>query len=297
MALTRSCIQSKETLMADDLVLTPGGFRSKSLVHAFEPDHGLTLLDSGDFADVELATGKSAVITKPSSARSEFRAHGPTGAGSPSLRPTPALPSGWQIYAWWDSDGKSITYFGTDWVVPPAPKVSSGQTVFIFNGIQNTGANYGILQPVLQWGSSAAGGGAYWSVASWYVTSGGQAFHTKLVRVNPGDKLQGVMTQTSVSGSKYDYDSAFHGIANTTLKVSKIAPLHWANETLECYGMEVCSNFPNTGDTDMSAIEIRIGSTHPKLKWTPVDAVTNCKQHTVVVNDANPHGEIALHYN
>ena len=46
------------------------------------------------------------------------------------------------------------------WQVPPPPSVQdSGEVVFLFNGIQNYGTNFGILQPVLQWGVSAAGAG------------------------------------------------------------------------------------------------------------------------------------------
>jgi hypothetical protein len=153
--------------MSDDLVLTPGGFRPKSFVNAIEPGHKLTVLETGLFAKVELATNKTTEITKPPTLTAQFAVHGPEGAPKGHLAPPPgALPNGWQTYAWWDSSDKSITYFLTDWVVPPAPSTSSGQTIFLFNGIQNTGTNYGILQPVLQWGSSAAGGGTYWSVAS-----------------------------------------------------------------------------------------------------------------------------------
>ena len=88
------------------------------------------------------------------------------------------------------------------WTVPPAPSTDSGQTIFLFNGIQNYGTNYGILQPVLQWGPSAAGGGSYWSIASWYVTSGGDAFHTTLIQVDEGDVLIGLMTFTGQPGRR-----------------------------------------------------------------------------------------------
>jgi hypothetical protein len=102
----------------------------------------------------------------------------------------PALGSGWIAYTYWNNGtGKSITSFKTRWVVPPAPVNDDGQLIYLFNGIQNYGYNYGILQPVLQWGASPAGGGSYWAVASWYVTSLGAAFYTPAVKVNPGDTL------------------------------------------------------------------------------------------------------------
>ena len=283
--------------MTDDLVLTPGGFRPKGFVNAIEPGFGLTLLDTGEFAKLELATNKVTHFAKPPALKAQFAAHGPHGGPTGHLAPPPgALANGWQTYAWWDSVNKSLTYFSTEWTVPPAPSTSSGQTIFLFNGIQNTGTNYGILQPVLQWGVSAAGGGSYWSVASWYVTSGGQAFHTNLVKVNAGTKLQGIMTETGASGSHYIYSSTFHGIANTTLPVNNIALLHWANETLECYGLTKCSDFPAATDTAMEEIEIKIAKTHPTLKWAPVNAATSCGQHTTVASNANPKGKVELYY-
>ena len=285
--------------MNNDLVLTPGGFRSKQLVNAIEPGHALNLLETGEFAKVEIASKKViARFAKPPALQAQFAAHGPNGAPKGSLAPPPgpSLPNGWQTYGWWDSGANSLSYFLTEWIVPPAPATSSGQIIFLFNGIQNTGANYGILQPVLQWGVSAAGGGAYWAVASWYVTSGGQAFHTNLVQVQPGAKLKGLMTQTGASGGHYNYSSTFQGIAHTTLPVNNIAVLHWANETLECYGLTKCSDFPATPGTLMGDIDIAIGKKHPKLNWTPVNAATSCGQHTVVASNANPNGKVDLFY-
>jgi hypothetical protein len=285
--------------MTDDHVLTPGGFRHKSLVHPIEPGHAVTRLDTGEFAKVHLATKKTLKFTEATGQLAQFAAHGPAGSPKGSKAPPPgALPNGWQAFASWDSGDQSITYFATEWTVPPAPATSSGQIVYLFSGIQNAGANSGILQPVLQWGESkTAGGGPYWTVANWYMTSGGQAFHSSnLVRVSPGDKLKGVMTQTGVSGASYDYSATFDGIANTTLPVSNIARLHWANETLECYKLTKCSDMPATSDTAMAAIEIRIGSAHPPLKWTADNAITGCGQHTVIASNANPGGSVELHY-
>src|SRR2546429_6181885 len=99
-----------------------------------------------------------------------------------------------------------------------------------------------IYQPVLQWGPSAAGGGSYWSVASWYV--GGQdgvAFHSNLVRVNPGDVLVGVMSQTGQAGSLFSYACDFVDIANTGLSINDVQELTWNIETLEAYGGQQCS--------------------------------------------------------
>src|SRR5215470_726147 len=135
---------------AQGLVLTPGGYRHPSLVHRVEPGHALQFArEQARF--VNLST-KAAIDVPRADA---------------SLAVVPALGSGWIAYAYWNNGtGNSLTSFRTIWKVPPPPKTDSGQTIFLFNGIENYGANYGILQPVLQWGPSTAGGGSFWTIAS-----------------------------------------------------------------------------------------------------------------------------------
>lgn len=266
--------------VAEGHVVTPGGPRHPSLVHAVPPGHAVDL--SGDAAQlVELSTDRRIAVAPP----------------APEADPAPALGSGWIAYAFWSNGtGTPLSSFRTSWRVPEAPQSQDGQTIFLFNGIQNGGANFGILQPVLQWGPSAAGGGAYWSVASWYVTEGGQAFHTTLVRVSSGDALVGVMTLTGSSGGSFDYVSQFAGIAGTLLTMQGIAELTWCNETLEAYSVAQCSDYPDVDATRFGEISIETGGKPPRLAWTAENAVTDCGQHAVVVSNANPGGEIDLYY-
>jgi hypothetical protein len=170
------------------------------------------------------------------------------------------------------------------------------QIIFLFNGIQNYGNNFGILQPVLQWGFSAAGGGPYWAIASWYVTSKGQAFHTPLVRVGIGDTLLGLMTLTGKSGSNFNYNCEFKGLAGTTLPVQNIAELLWCNETLEAYTLTQCSDYPSTNHTAFQEIGIQTASDVPTLRWTPVNAVTDCGQHVEVLSNSGTAGGVNIYY-
>src|SRR5205823_6555965 len=103
-----------------------------------------------------------------------------------------------------------------------------------------------ILQPVLQWGVSAAGGGPYWSVASWFVDSSGHAFHTTLVPVSVGDVLVGEMLLTRRSENAFTYVAQFQGIAETSLEIQSADELVWCNETLEAYSITACSDYPDT---------------------------------------------------
>ena len=264
----------------DEFVLTPGGYRHQSLVHQVEA--GVAVNVATDV--IRLMRNTNVIEEIPAS---------PTAPGT-----VPALGSGWITYFYWNNGtGTPVSSFKTMWQVPPPPSVQDpGEVVFLFNGIQNYGANFGILQPVLQWGVSAAGGGAYWSVASWYVTSGGQAFHTNLVRVNPDDTLIGVMTKTGQNGTAFSYTSQFQGIAGTELPVQNIAELMWCNETLEAYGINAAGNYPNTPLTEFTEINIRTGAAVPAITWTPVDRVTDTGQHGVVDSNSASYGEVDIFY-
>jgi hypothetical protein len=217
--------------------------------------------------------------------------------GNVSLLPgkVPALGSGWIVYAGWTNNtGSPIATFRTTWVVPPQPATQSGQTIFLFNGIQNSTMIY---QPVLQWGPSAAGGGNFWAVASWYADGqGGQAFHSQLIPVAAGAVLIGVMQLTGQSGSNYSYNCSFQGIANTQLPIQNVEQLTWANETLEAYGLTVCSDYPNTDKTGMTAISLQTNAGNPPLAWSPVSAFTDCGQSCVVVSNSPTNGEVDLFY-
>ncbi len=268
----------------EDFVLTPGGFRNRTLVHPVET--GVALDANPEEDSLRLLDAKGGEVVKEV----------PAAPAAPGAVPT--LGTGWIAYALWNNaTGKPVSSFKSMWQVPPPPsKSDAGATIFLFNGIENSGANLGILQPVLQWGSSAAGGGSYWSVASWYVTSGGQAFHTNLVRVNEGDTLIGVMSLTGQSGGSFSYTSEFQGIANTQLPVQNIAQLTLCDVTLEAYGINACGNYPNAPLTQFTEINIRTGSTVPPVKWGPVNRVTDCGQHAAVVSDSASYGEVDIYY-
>jgi len=254
-------------VMAADLVLTPGGFRDRSLVHQIQTGRALVATQE-HFLQLDRATNQVDLVLE------RLLLHGQV----------PTLGSGWIAYAYW-SNGTGTTFrrFTSKWKVPPSPSSSADplQTIFLFNGIQNTGTNFGILQPVLQWGTSAAGGGPSWSIASWYVTSGGQAFHTQLVPVSEGDVLTGTMTLVSSDGIHFNYLSEFEGVAATKLPVQNIAELTWFNETLEAYAIVDCSDYPNTTSTPFSDIVLDSAAGPLPLAWTSVSQISDCGQHAV----------------
>jgi hypothetical protein len=99
------------------------------------------------------------------------------------------------------------------------------------------------------------------------------------------------------SGSLFSYHCQFAGIPNSSLNVNHVAEV-WQNvETLECYGLQVCSDYPNTSDTKMTNIDIQLSTGNASFNWTVDNQVTDCGQHTVVVHDGSPNGEVDIYYN
>src|SRR5450631_577254 len=192
--------------MPDNLVLTPGGYRDAALVHQVAVD---TVIDAreGRLRQLSLA-GDVLADHGPMLIRAAGRPLHPLNVYVPQEKMVAAFGSGWITYAsWTNSTGTPVSRFASNWRVQAAPATSNGQTIFLFNGIQNSTMIY---QPVLQWGPSAAGGGAYWAVASWYADGqSGHSFYSTPVRVNVGDVLTGVMTLTGTSGTQHSYSCDF----------------------------------------------------------------------------------------
>lgn len=267
------------TTVDKDLVLTPGGWRPSSKVGRVSPGEHIGV-NNGRLSRIDNTTGQ---------VNRDFGT-----IETNNARQILPLGSGWITYTYWSNPSSTpITYFASNFTVPPAPATSNGQTIFLFPGLQNSSS---ILQPVLQWGPSAAGGGNYWAIANWYVSSNGSALFSNLIRVNPGTVLKGIMTQTGTTGSNYNYTSAFSGYSSITLTVNNIQKLYWAAESLEAYNVVVCSDYPNTAKTRFSAIELHVGSGQAPLSWNVANAVTDCGQHATVVTNGSPNGIVDLYY-
>jgi hypothetical protein len=149
----------------------------------------------------------------------------------------------------WLGGSDNIDWESGEFYVPNNPSMNGG-LIYIFNGIEPASQNW-ILQPVLQYGYSPAGGGYYWGIASWLVGTGG-AWHSPLVKVNAGDKLWGFTEQTGQSGGTSYWETEAYDL--TTGAYSWITAsswgLHWTwayEGVLEVYGVNYCSQLPSSG--------------------------------------------------
>jgi hypothetical protein len=296
--------------MADEYVLTPGGYKPASKVHHIPPGHLVKM--AGEMAELhhpQTGLVRAFGVTPEQRGGPLLPANvlaRPPGAPAPVARPQamravgapvpfPQV-DGWISYAGWtNATGTPISSFTTAWTVPQEPNNRGSQTIFLFNGIQNATMIY---QPVLQWGPSAAGGGQKWSVACWYADGQtGHSFYSSLVDVAVGDALTGVMTMTASAGGLCDYTAEFVGIANTGLPISQVQELTWANETLEAYQVQSRDDFPATPYTDFSAIGIRTGAAvPPHFQWVPSNDHPESGSTIQVVNGSADNGVTRIKY-
>ena len=171
-------------------------------------------------------------------------------------------------FAYWTNTGSSpISSFDTTWSVPPVPDTNHGQSIFLFPAILSAD-HHAILAPVLQYGPSEAGGGSYWSVASWYF-DGGMAYFTPPVGIAVGKPLNGVITLLPTQ-DVYGYVASFHSIEGTELPVTGIEKLVFATEGLGAVHTISSFDYPS-GSVVFSPINVQTSSGIPSVTWVPVN--------------------------
>jgi hypothetical protein len=120
-------------------------------------------------------------------------------------------------------------------------------------------------------------------------------FHTKLVKVNPGATLHGLIALTAHNGNQFNYNSKFTNVEGTGLNVKNVAELKWATETLEAYGIKKTADYP-AGQTVWSGINLKLANGNvPSVKWgTAQDAKDGIK--TEVNKDGAKDAKITITY-
>jgi len=154
----------------------------------------------------------------------------------------PSVPH--QTWQTWASTGASsgITTASSQWSVPEVPKNVGEQTVFLFIGTTEQRGGGAIMQGVLQFGGSAAGGGQYYAMASWFYDSAANIAYSSIINASPGDTVSSSIT-TGTSG---------YTVVSTNINQDKTTKLNVANGdpqyvffvTLEAYGLLSCSQLP-----------------------------------------------------
>jgi len=231
------CVLFAATVSAtvpEGMAVTPNGLLPKSCVHGpISLEH--TVVNMGSHSELIDAKGNT------------IRTIDPCVQPNPNQLP----PSGWAAYVYDQGSQPSITSYNGTWTVPPMPKDAGAQTLFLFTGLQdNFGLNrdipsvVNIIQPVLQFGPSEAGGGQYWAMASWYVDSVGNAYYSTLTRTSSGNVIQGNMYMNPTNGVWAISTIDMTGGHSTQLNIAPNTTEPWAFVTLEVYTVSNCAEYP-----------------------------------------------------
>jgi hypothetical protein len=273
--------ETRRLLATGQYAITPGGIRLKSMIHTVEPGE-IVARRGTSFQRFDMQRQE---FVEPAHIDAEWQKSTDPG-------------DGWIVCAHFvEPAANVIASMTTSWVVPAAPAAHHNQMIYIFNGLQDSHPATQILQPILQWdASSDGGGGVKWAVASMFAERNGNVHHTPFVNVRPGDVLTGVMRMTGRNGSEFNYSSEFAGIPGTLLNVKGANQLVMPVETLECYSMSSCADYPAAPQTSMRAIDVRTASGSIGLGFSVENLITDCGQHAVVMSNAAAAGQVDLYY-
>jgi len=181
--------------------------------------------------------------------------------------------NGW-VEASWATLSSAATYMHGRFTVPAAPKTAGSQLLYFFPSLEPAGGT-AIIQPVLQWGVGAAGGGKYWAIASWYVDNAGNAEHSTLRRVSSGDVIDGLMEGSNCTSSgvcawkitSKDVDTGVSTVLNHAADGKAYTLAQGA--VLEAYGVSQCAHYPTDGDITFDQLVVRRGSTTVSPAYDP----------------------------
>jgi hypothetical protein len=272
--------------MAEELEIGPGGQRDPSRLHTAVPGN---MIDAGGELAPRIAEANRAGRRLP-----EF-----------TVRPALASASNWITAGWWlNTTGTPVSYFRTEWKVPPPPLTQVRQLVYLFNGMQpaKTSPLQTILQPVLEWGRIKGS----WSVASWINPDANDQVHTsRRVRVEPGDTLVGVIRLCDQRKDLFTYSCEFEDIPDTRLCVCNLPELVWCVETLEAYertgtppyDLNSRSEYPDAEKTTFRRIRVKAEADVGPLDWDIcISDAASFGECTEVECDSSTDGRVDIFY-
>jgi len=180
-----------------------------------------------------------------------YKADGEKVMGDEKAVDQPTISHAWVEYAG-TTTTSSYGFMYAYWNVPPAPSTNDGQTVYLFNGLEDYSDVVTIIQPVLGWNSDY---GSAWGIASWNCCVTGTVFEATPAPVNSGDLILGYMFDTCAAGTKscsswdiVTYDVTTGGESELLNTSSFGQTFNWAfGGVLEVYNIAQCGDYPSNG--------------------------------------------------
>jgi len=189
--------------------------------------------------------------------------------------------NGWLESIWIDTS-TSYGKVSSTWPVPPQPSINNGETLFLFNGLEDIDAVQSILQPVLQWYAPGP-----WAVASWNCCLKGITVESTPVPVNPGDTILGTISSSCKAGTTYCAKWNIVSKDQTTGKKTTLSKTpsdgqiwNWAfGAVMEIYGVTECSDFPKGNKSTVFTTQVYDQNLNviSSPSWTAAPAGTNTK--------------------
>ena len=226
----------------DDFVITPFGYFHPSCVNQLAEGDVL----HSDEKAIERANGTFDKIQV--CAYAHYTADGTKVTGDVREVQPPDISHAWIEYA---SIHTSFDYgqvYG-EWAVPANPSTNDGQTVFLFNGLEDINNVVTIIQPVLGWNSDY---GSAWGIAAWNCCVNGAVNEAPPAHVNPGDHLLGYTFNNCAAGTRTcsswdivivdEQNGNFSQMIGTT---NYGQTFNWAfGGVLEVYNIKQCGDYP-----------------------------------------------------
>jgi len=226
-------------------VITPFGYFHPSCVNHLA--QGDVLRE--DKNAVEHADGTFETVQK--CAYPHFRADGEKVAGAePAGAKPPDISHAWIEYAS-IHEPNNYGQIYAEWDVPPNPSDNDGQTLYLFNGLEDYTADVSIIQPVLGWNSDYS---AAWGIAAWNCCYTGNTWEGTPQKTKPGDHLEGYVFNNCTGGTKTctSWDIVIADDQNGKYSQLIDAPnngqtFNWAfGGVLEVYNIVQCGDYPES---------------------------------------------------
>jgi len=188
-----------------DAVMTPCGSMPASHVHFVDNGSVIKLAPEGNY--IYTPEGKLTEFV-PEKQETPDWLHRVEITKRESVTPSTITAEGgvvWQTGGWIESaytDTQSnLAACEARWMVPGEPPVAGGQAMGLFVGIQGIENNTGwILQPVLQWGVSVAGGDPNDWTGVAFCMDGDDAWFASVIDCNVGDIILGAVAYNEYGG-------------------------------------------------------------------------------------------------
>jgi len=187
-----------------------------------------------------------------------------------------AIENGWVAYA--SQTGQNFNSFTGSWDVPANPIGFAGETNFFFIALEASGM---IIQPVLQWGPSQAGGGGIWGIASWYVV-GSTAVYSNIEYCYTGDTVNGTMEMSSQGA--WTIEISVNGGSPTSIFPTGVPVQTFATVTLEAYKIYVCEDYPPDNQIKFSNLQLHEEGQPIRPDWDTTVRFSGCNQGVDIVS-------------